>query len=95
MRLKYDGCHAFSILPICRSVSFNVPIRFHIISCGIEVLGQSLIVNALMFGLAELLLSSRGRAGRVLIGSSSSKLETRHPRATVMVSHYLAARSST
>jgi hypothetical protein len=42
---------------ICRSVSFNVQIRFPIISCSIEVLGQSLIVNALMFGLVVIELS--------------------------------------
>ena len=51
-------------------------------------------MNNSIVRLAELLLSSRGRAGRVLIGIPSSKLETRHPGATVMVSRYLAARPS-
>jgi hypothetical protein len=79
----------------CRSVSFNVQIRFSVICCGIEARGQSLIMNASMSRLAELLLSSRSRAGRVSIEIPSSKLETRHPRATVVISRYLAARPST
>jgi hypothetical protein len=65
------------------------------VAVSIEALSRNFIMNALMPRLAELLLSSSGRAGRVLNGILSSKLETRHPRATVVVSRYLAARPST